>query len=481
MAGLHEQNLELNRVEHELQHAHLRSMPRCLGVVLSNRCNIGCVHCYQPKNGDSLLEPRPIGEALRREFASLYPYVATVRLQGGELFAIPGFSEMLDDVGAVVDRPIVSISTNATLIDEGWAERIVRTPLQNVTVSIDAAHPDTFARLRRGSRLEDVLANIRRIQRWKEKLGSKYPYIDSFFVVMRSNFREIPEYVRMMRELGLLAVSLQTLEITPENSSRFPMLGQTEAITDGAEVLELHRLVRETMERERPRILIRTSGLTILFEQHGLDAEFVAEEEHGLYPDADTATTAGRELCPNPWTTLFVIENGDVHLCFLSEPVGNLYEEPLISIWNSPRAVAKRSRMATGRYRASGCSPQWCGWREGSKVEGPSGERRRQALLEFETLSARAFGLLRDTTESCPELASVRRKLQDRSGRISELEALFQELCRTNQETNDRGQAHIDQLESYVRQLESEVERLRHADLGLWVQAWSRLKGWSPR
>lgn len=366
MGGLHEQNLQLNRIEHELQLAHLRSMPRCLGVVLSNHCNIGCVHCYQPKNGDNLLHPAKIGMSLRREFASLYPYLTTLRLQGGELFAIPGFSELLEDVGALVDRPIVSISTNATLIDEVWAERIVRTPLQNVTISIDGARAETFARLRRGSQLDEVLSNIRRIQRWKEKLGSKHPYLDSFFVVMRSNFREIPEYVRMVRELGLVAVSLQTLEITRENSARFPMLDRNETIADRAEVLELHRLVRETIDRERPHIRIRTSGLTTLFEQHGLDTEFVAEGEHGLYPDAESAATGGQELCPNPWTTLFVVENGDVHLCFLSEPVGNLYEEPLVAIWNSPRAVAKRLRMAAGRYRDSGCSPQWCGWREGA-------------------------------------------------------------------------------------------------------------------
>lgn len=481
MIAPHDHNLHLNRLEHELQHAHLRSMPRCLGVVLSNHCNIGCVHCYQPKNGDNLLQPRAIGESLRREFASLYPYLTTLRLQGGELFAIPGFPELLDDVGALAGRPIVSISTNATLIDEGWAERIVRTPLQNVTVSIDGARPDTFARLRRGSRLEDVLANVQRIQRWKEKLGSEYPYVDSFFVVMRSNFREIPDYVRMVRELGLVAVSLQTLEITRENGARFPTLDREETIADRAEVVELHRLVRETIERERPHILIRTSGLTTLFEQHDLDAAFVAEEEHGLYPDADGATAGGRELCPNPWTTLFVVENGDVHLCFLSEPVGNVYEEPLVSIWNSPRAVAKRSRMAAGRYRASGCSPQWCGWREGAPLEGPSGERRKQALADFHALVARASQLAPDPAETYSELAAVRRMMQDGRRRLSEWDGLFQELCRVNQETHDSGRAHIDYLESCVRRLEAEVARLRREDSGRWAKAWSRIRMWSGR
>jgi MoaA/NifB/PqqE/SkfB family radical SAM enzyme len=400
------------------------------------------------------------------------------------LFAIPGWAEILDDVAAMAPRPILSISTNGTMIDEHWAERIVRTPFRNVTVSIDAARPETFARLRPGAALEEVLANTRRIQRWKEKLGSEYPYLDSFFVVMRSNFREIPEYVRMMRGLGMTAVSLQTAQITEENDSRLPTLRERETIADSAEVAELHRLLRETMERERPGISIRTSGLTTLFEQHGLDSAFVAEGEHGLYPDAQGVKEAGYELCPNPWTTLFVVENGDVHLCFLSEPVGNLYEEPLVSIWNSPRAVAKRSRIVAGRHQASGCSPQWCGWREGSKPETPTGERRREALAEFGRLSAHASDLLQVSGESGPEVAAARRILQDHRRRLSEAGSMLQELCRVNQETNDRGQAYIDELEDDIRRLQSEVERLHQAGephRGRWARNWLRRLGWRRR
>ena len=68
----------------------------------------------------------------------------------------------------------------------------VRTPFRNVTVSIDGGTAETYARLRRGADLGQILANVRRIQHWKRKLGSELPYLDSFFVVMRSNFREIP-------------------------------------------------------------------------------------------------------------------------------------------------------------------------------------------------------------------------------------------------------------------------------------------------
>src|SRR5208337_2436656 len=145
--------------------------------VLGNACNIDCPHCYQARNGDNLLRPTEVAEELRRELMAFYPYLSTLRIQGGEVFAIRGFRELIDDVAQVVRRPILSISTNGTLIDDEWAERLVRTPFSNVTVSIDGGTRATYDRLRKGANLEHVLANIDRIQRWKANLGSDMPYL----------------------------------------------------------------------------------------------------------------------------------------------------------------------------------------------------------------------------------------------------------------------------------------------------------------
>jgi MoaA/NifB/PqqE/SkfB family radical SAM enzyme len=116
--ALFEQNQRLSQLEYRRQNLYLRSLPRCLGLVLGNGCNIDCPHCYQAKNGDNLLRPASIGRELRREFAGFYPALATLRIQGGEAFAFAGFRELIEDVRAEVERPILSVSTNGTLIDE---------------------------------------------------------------------------------------------------------------------------------------------------------------------------------------------------------------------------------------------------------------------------------------------------------------------------------------------------------------------------
>jgi len=528
--SIFQDNLRLSRAEYLRQHLYLRSQPRYLSLVLGNACNIHCPHCYQSKNGDSLLKPPGIGRELRREFTALYPFLSTLRIQGGEVFAFVEFRDLIEDVAATVGRPILSVSTNGTLIDEEWAERIVRTPFRNLTVSIDAGTAPTYARLRPGADLQQVLTNVRRIQRWKDRLGSELPYLDSFFVIMRSNFREIPQHLELMKQHGFSDVSLQTILVNEENASREPALARDEVITEGAEVRELYGLLREVLPAERRRFrMIRTSGLTSLFERHGLDTSFLLEEFQGLYPDSDdlsevreaaapdlhpagarAAAGAGSvrqptppgvrnrplspaaqdasyescpaecgrggdgvrasradddrasRLCPNPWTTLFVAENGDVRLCFLSEKIGNLYETPLASIWNCQRALAKRSDLLSGRYLASGCSPLWCAWREGRKAAPAASGEAAALRAEMKELVARAWQmrLSLPTGSASPAIAAVRRLLDSRDQRIAELEAMFVQLCEANAAVHEKGQEHIDHLENKIQQLNVEIDRL---------------------
>lgn len=447
MDGAYERNLRLSQLEYEHRHVYLYSRPRCLGLVLGNACNIDCVHCYQAKNGDNLLRPAEVGAALRHELTAFYPYLATLRIQGGEVFAIRGFSDLIDDVAKFATRPILSISTNATLIDEAWAERLVRTPFSNITVSIDGGTRATYNRLRRGADLDQVLANVERVQRWKQKLGQEMPYLDSFFVIMRSNFREIPQYLELMREQGMADVALQTMELSKENTERVPGLAAEESIADPGEVKELHAILREMVPRFRQSFrALRVSGLQTLFEANGLSAGFLEEGARNLYPDSEDLGDGGFSLCPNPWTTLFLVENGDAHLCFLSEPIGNLYASPLEQVWNSPHAMAKRSDLIAGRYLASGCSRQYCGWREGKASPGTESADGRAELRDLVTIDP----VLGTGSESAGSLALIRRLVAEERRKGSELEAHKRSL----EGLLSGGQKHIDHLEAKIGEFE---------------------------
>jgi MoaA/NifB/PqqE/SkfB family radical SAM enzyme len=494
---LFEANRRLNDAEYSLRRLHLQSLPRYLTVVLGNGCNIDCPHCYQLKNNDNLLHDAEIGPELRREVAAFFPYLSTLRLQGGEVFALRGFAELVADVAASVDRPLISISTNGTLIDDDWARRLVELPFQSVTFSIDGASAGTFERLRRGARFGAVLANIGRVQSWKRRLESEWPRLDAFFVVMRSNFREMPDFLDLLERLSIDEVAFQLMLVDERNLGREPALSE-EIFEDPGEVRELHRSVAGLLAREGKAFRrISFCGLGSLFERHGLDASIVDEEKRSLYPGSgggdglkgemqagipeggrSPATTiaeepegpgaadaVGRpiELCRNPWSMLQLSENGDVSLCFLSDPIGSVYESPLARLWNSGKAIAQRSEMVSGRYASAGCSRMLCNWREGKRCSPGGSGQWREMFRVFRRVveQQRAMPVPPGGPPAAERIAGVRRALLEKERRIRELEGVLADLWEKNGALHRAGQSHIDHLEAANRELAEEIERLK--------------------
>jgi hypothetical protein len=272
--------------------------------------------------------------------------------------------------------------------------------------------------------------------------------------------------------------------VSRENASREPSV-VNEVINEKTEIEELHAILREVLPSARAQFrMIRISGLTNLFSGHSLDTSFLREDCDGLYPDSDDLRSQAGifELCPNPWTTLFVTEAGDVHICFLAEPIGNVYETPLAEIWNSPRAVATRSRLIMGRYRAANCSERSCSWREGQTPEPLGGDQVRSLVADMKTLGEWAQRLSPQPSDA-PAIDAVRRLLAGRERSSREMEALFQQLCATNAEVHERGQRYIDQLEERLVSDRRVMDELRsesardHAHIAdLELQLEARLK-----
>ena len=127
----------------------------------------------------------------------------------------------------------------------------------------------------------------------------------------------------------------------------------------------------------------------------------------------------------------------DVHTCFMARPMGNIYDTPLIEIWNSPEAVLARRQMLATRYEKAGCSPEWCAWREGKSSTTLKSETRQQMIAKFrswteEVLENRSTLDSPTANESGSSIAAVRRRLNAQARRIKELEKNLVDLCDKN-------------------------------------------------
>jgi len=133
-----------------------------LRVSLTDRCNLRCDYCM-PAEGldwlpkDTVLTAEEIIRLVRIAVVELG--VDEVRFTGGEPLLRRDLEAIVGAVGALRPRPQISVTTNGI----GFAARadaLRRAGLDRVNVSLDTLRADTFRRLARRDRLDDVLAGL---------------------------------------------------------------------------------------------------------------------------------------------------------------------------------------------------------------------------------------------------------------------------------------------------------------------------------
>ena len=118
----------------------------------------------------------------------------------------PFLNREIDKYVAYANRANIAtfISTNLNKpLTPDMAERIIRSGLDVLIVSLDGVTQDVYEVYRVGGRLDRVIDNIKLLVEKKKELGSKTPYLEWQFIVMRQNEHQIPEARKMRRELGM--------------------------------------------------------------------------------------------------------------------------------------------------------------------------------------------------------------------------------------------------------------------------------------
>ncbi|WP_033220413.1 GTP 3',8-cyclase MoaA [Kitasatospora phosalacinea] len=133
-----------------------------LRVSLTDRCNLRCTYCMPEEGLNWLGKPELLTDEEIVRLVSLAVGtlgVREVRFTGGEPLLRPGLVPIIAACAALEPRPEISLTTNgiglarvaAALRDAG---------VDRVNVSLDTLDPDTFARLTRRKRHQDVLDGL---------------------------------------------------------------------------------------------------------------------------------------------------------------------------------------------------------------------------------------------------------------------------------------------------------------------------------
>lgn len=205
----------------------LKSYPRRLVFELTNACNLKCVMCGR---NAAEFKPTMFNMDWFRYFDSLLDTVEEVTLMGwGEPTTHPKFEKMLDIIGQHDAR--IYFCTNGMRLNH-LQDAIFRNQVDVFAVSVDGARPETNDRIRQGSSLEKICASLREIEREKMASHLDYPYINFVFCAMRSNFRELPDLVRLAAEIGIDEVKVVYLTAFDERLAEETLWGCAEQVQE---------------------------------------------------------------------------------------------------------------------------------------------------------------------------------------------------------------------------------------------------------
>jgi MoaA/NifB/PqqE/SkfB family radical SAM enzyme len=187
----------------------------------TNRCNLDCRTCMRQGWEEGLgFMDFAIYEKLLAGWR-FFPARFEIFLGGfGEPLSHPRIADMVALAKSAGSK--AELISNGILLDDEMTGRLTDAGLDRLWVSIDGASPASYADVRLGDHLPDIVANLERLQ-----ARSRKPELGISFVAMRRNVADLPAVLELARRLGASRFSLSNIEPYTEDMEREILYGRT--------------------------------------------------------------------------------------------------------------------------------------------------------------------------------------------------------------------------------------------------------------
>jgi len=281
-------------------------LPPAIGVELTNHCNLACPECTTGSGKMTRIKgfmDLGLFDKLITELEKVL-YYTTLNFQG-ESTMHPKFFSFL-----VKSRKLRTVlSTNGHFLTPEFAEKIVRSGLNKLIVSLDGMDQETYSAYRRGGDFKTVIDGIRNVHDANRRAG--WPLkLEIQFLVSRINEHQIESARHFASEMKA-AFRLKSMQIiNPDKMGKWIPS-------------------REDHSRYRKK-------------QDG----FIIKNS---FPDR----------CARLWFNPVVTWDGKVLPCCFDKDadhvLGDLNEDTFRDIWNGPKYTIFRKSLLAGRYMTDIC------------------------------------------------------------------------------------------------------------------------------
>jgi MoaA/NifB/PqqE/SkfB family radical SAM enzyme len=321
--------------------------PVCLYLETTNRCNLLCGTC--PRTFEDLEPPGDMSWELFTRIVDQLPNIARVVLHGvGEPMMTKGLPRMIRYLKR--RSAYVLFNTNGTLLTLRKGRELIGAGLDELRVSLDAADARSFLAVRGKDMFDRILGNVRAFTEMQRAEGIARPVVSLWLTGLKETIEQLPEFVRLARDVGVGEVYLQRLVFFPE--------GQGLARAASA----LFEKLTDNEARQIEEAAKLAEGLGIRFEASG-----ATEPGTSLKRQPDERPWS---LCRRPWSLMYVTAHGRAIPCCIAPfsargydgfTLGDATQQSLRQIWNGARYREFRRALLGEKPPApcANCGVRW--------------------------------------------------------------------------------------------------------------------------
>ena len=337
------------RVETRRSEAAALAKPVCLYLETTNRCNLLCTTC--PRTYVELEPPADMSWELFTSIVDQVPNLQRAVLHGvGEPMLVKDLPRMvrhLKDRGAYV-----LFNTNGTVLNERNGRALIEAGLDELRVSLDAAHAATYRAVRGKNYFDRILRNVRAFRALQEREGHDRPRVSAWLTGLKETIAELPAFVRVAAEIGVKEVYLQRLVFFEDDA-----IGQ--ARPDQA--------LYERMTREEAALIDEAAALARDLGMSFSASGAASEPGMSLKRQDDGSPW---KLCRRPWTVMYFTANGRALPCCIAPfsqrgyenyTLGDATQQSLREIWDGSAYGSFREALLSDQppTACAGCGMRW--------------------------------------------------------------------------------------------------------------------------
>lgn len=165
----------------------------------NGQCNLKCPICFVWKFTNGLYDRLNFWPTFEK---NILPFISEIDFLSGEPFIQKDTYRLIDLVAKINPRCKFKFTTNGHwLLNEKVERALDKVDVELISISIDSIDRENYKKVRTG-RLDIVLENIERLQKYNEKRAKKSnPFLlQANFTIFNENWHEVPTLLRYFNE-----------------------------------------------------------------------------------------------------------------------------------------------------------------------------------------------------------------------------------------------------------------------------------------